>query len=393
MTPMRAMHSKRLTRRERWLACVFLVLVAAVVGHGVWDHLRSRRFVPPGRTFDGYSNDLSHTVIVPTLDTPIPQGKNVIWCAAFQLAWNRMAEDVVKGPITVAGAENLSERLYANRDNLGTPLADDYYAEAGPVAGGTLERIRQTLAARFPGAPVPQFDAFADGLVAYAYLRASVRFKIPFFENDEALRFRSADGGGTPVTSFGVRMQDLYGYDRLREQVQVLYRAYKEDALARDEPTLVEFAIDPCRHWTPYQIVLAAVMPRETLAATLSELDEKIAQSRASGSEQRLGGDDVLLVPNMAWRITHRFRELEGTDKHLLNPGFSHYWVQEASQVIQFNLDRSGAELAAEGRGIYGGIPCHFVFDRPFVVYMRQRAGGRPFLAMWVENAELLVKK
>jgi hypothetical protein len=35
-------------------------------------------------SFDGRSDALQKTVVVPTLDTPIPKGKSVIWCASFQ---------------------------------------------------------------------------------------------------------------------------------------------------------------------------------------------------------------------------------------------------------------------------------------------------------------------
>src|SRR5437868_3423219 len=51
------------------------------------------------RTFDGSSTDLRQTVIVSTLDTPIPDGKSAIWCSSFQLAWNRLKAGVVGGPI------------------------------------------------------------------------------------------------------------------------------------------------------------------------------------------------------------------------------------------------------------------------------------------------------
>lgn len=36
--------------------------------------------------------------------------------------------------------------------------------------------------------------------------------------------------------------------------------------------------------------------------------------------------------------------------------------------------------------------PRHFVFDGPFLIYLKRRAGGRPFFALWVDGAELLTK-
>jgi hypothetical protein len=33
------------------------------------------------------------------------------------------------------------------------------------------------------------------------------------------------------------------------------------------------------------------------------------------------------------------------------------------------------------------------VFDRPFLVYMQKRGAEQPFFVMWVDNAELLVRR
>jgi len=81
-------------------------------------------------TFNGSSEDLKHTVVVPTLDTPMPAGKNVIWCSSFQIAWNEMADSVIKGPIQVDGAEEVAGRLNkaeASKDDI---EEDDYFAAA-----------------------------------------------------------------------------------------------------------------------------------------------------------------------------------------------------------------------------------------------------------------------
>src|SRR5260221_11365204 len=47
---------------------------------------------PTPLTFDGSSTALKATEVVPTLETPIPQGKSAIWCASFQSAWKALEE-------------------------------------------------------------------------------------------------------------------------------------------------------------------------------------------------------------------------------------------------------------------------------------------------------------
>ena len=37
--------------------------------------------------------------------------------------------------------------------------------------------------------------------------------------------------------------------------------------------------------------------------------------------------------------------------------------------------------------------PRHFVFDRPFLVWLKQRDGDAPYFALWVENAELMERE
>src|SRR5262245_39316444 len=42
----------------------------------------------------------TNTVVVATLDAPIPQGKNVVWCASFLAAWRTLADKVAQEPIS-----------------------------------------------------------------------------------------------------------------------------------------------------------------------------------------------------------------------------------------------------------------------------------------------------
>ena len=65
---------------------------------------------------------------------------------------------------------------------------------------------------------------------------------------------------------------------------------------------------------------------------------------------EEFGIRDVLLVPNLNWEVRHHFSELEGSDKRLLNAGFSGYRIAKALQTIRFKLDRSGAELSSESQ-------------------------------------------
>lgn len=383
--------------RNRKQLGVLLFVLALVLTGSFWIRAAQRHgtpYVEPVRVFDGDSELLNESIVIPTLDTPLPAGKNVIWCASFELAWNRLKSDVVKGNVEVAGAEQVAARLNASVASESDLSPESCFATAGWAKDGIGERIRREFAARFPGEPLPEIDPQAV-LVAYAYLKAAARFTIPFFDNPAEFAFVDGAGRRTAVSSFGIRIRldDSVADDRVRKQVEVLYvkrsASPDDDAKGRIVPT--EFALDPCRTTSPYQIVFAVVPRQDTLAATLADVVSKI-EHWSPGHAVEFGALDVLLVPNMFWKITHHFRELEGRERKLLNPGFEGLWIETALQTIEFKLDRSGAELASESGVAIAAIPTHYVFDRPFLVYMKKRDAARPFFVMWVDNAELLCK-
>src|SRR5262249_17250176 len=160
-------------------------------------------------------------------------------------------------------------------------------------------------------------------------------------------------------------------------QVHVLY--CPREALWR-EKEVPEFILDPCKTSQPYQIVLARVNRKPTLADTLADVEQKIAAQPAPDAfMSQLHPRDTLLVPNMAWKVSHRFKELEGQDKQFLNPALRGLYLDTAIQTIQFRLDRSGAELASESKVLVAPGASFFHLDRPFLVYMKKRGGKHPF--------------
>ena len=337
--------------------------------------------------YDGNSTGLEHTVILPTLDTPMPKGKNVIWCSSFQLAWNQLKDNVIKEPVKLVGAEEIANRLNLAKQSLADIPDESCYAAAGFVKDGILEKIQTEMAKRFPSEPQPDFQDVSpnDVIIAYSYLTANVKFKIPYFENQKELIFRDSQGNKTPVTSFGIRPEDHDAYQKLRKQVEVLYYSHHPDSF-----NLMEFVVDLCKDTKQNQIILARIEPKESLEQTFVYLEDKIAGFTKEKFFHKLGINDVLLVPNIFWKITHHFKQLE--KKYFGNEGFEDLYIGLALQMIQFRLDRSGAELKSEAKLYAESAPNHFIFDQPFLIYMKKRGAEHPFFVMWVDNAELLSK-
>jgi hypothetical protein len=104
---------------------------------------------------------------------------------------------------------------------------------------------------------------------------------------------------------------------------------------------------------------------------------------------EEVGPNDVLLVPDFFWQISHRFSDLEG--RAFLNPKLKGRRLEVARQDILFRLERSGAELESESKIYCLPIPTYFVLDRPFLICMRRRDAAEPYFVMWIDNAELMI--
>jgi hypothetical protein len=388
--PSPSAQANRPGRRIRLRPVVLLVLTALLIGGYFWWSRSSESYEPPPLSFDGPSDRLEQTVVVPTLDTPMPAGKSVVWCSSFQLAWNQLRDDIIKEPIRIRNADAVAERLNRATQSAADLSPESYYAAAGFGRDGIVERISGEMSRRFPGRPVPPLQAGPQDIVAYAHLEAGADYTHPFFDNPDEFRFRDSGGRETSVSSFGLFKEHAHGYEAVQQQVEVLF----DSPLGADHGAR-EFALDLCKDSQPYQVVLAHVEPQGTLAATLEHLGRRIASPGWQEKALFWPGVSLLLtVPSMHWRVSHHFQELEGEERPILNTSFAEkYHLAEAVQVLQFRMDRKGAGMKSTAWMGAKDAWRPFPFDRPFLVYLKKRDAAHPFFVMWVDNAELLQRR
>ena len=67
-------------------------------------------------------------------------------------------------------------------------------------------------------------------------------------------------------------------------------------------------------------------------------------------------------------------------------------YLGRAYQMIQFRLDKSGADLASVSEAMVASGPRDFHFDRPYLITMARRGAEHPYFAMWVDNDELMAR-
>ena len=353
------------------------------------------------------SIDLKQTLIIPTLDCPLPKYQNVIWCSTFQIAWDKLKQDVIGEPVEVLGAEKLADSLNGAKFSTKNIEDESYFATAGLLKDGIIEQIQEEMTQRFPSEPAPVFDGIdelpLETIIAYSYLNADIGFEYPFYCNTYELDFQDSNGTVSEVTSFCSR-SDADSADLVRQQVDVLY--YKQGDQTRE----TEFAVDLCIHTNPYQVVLACVPQQKNLDMTVAFVEQKISEFKKDPDYEQMrklrpatvggrsGGErpaDTLIVPEVLYKLTHHFAELEG--KAISNQPWLDqvYFIGKAIQTTDFTLGRTRFILNTDEQIVVPplGQPelrC-FHFNRPFLIYIKKRGpAASPFFVMWVDNAELM---
>jgi hypothetical protein len=338
------------------------------------------------------SRNLKQTVVVATLDCPLPEHKNAIWCATFQMAWDKLKQDIIGEPIQILGAEELADRLNRSQFPRGSLEERSYYTNAGFVKDGVIEKIRKDMAKRFPREPAPVFDkkytTSPDVIAAYAFLDVSIEFEHPFYTYRERFGFADSTGKIATVKAFcGHSAKHDKNAEAVRNQVEILY--HEDDHSPRGE----QFAVDLCRETQPYQVILARMPHCVTFGESVRVLRERIAAFERNPDYEKLRKlrpGDSLIVPDVLYRLTHHFDDLLG--KHLGNPKWPDAFILEVMQRIDFTLSRTGVVVRSWSLAmVKSAVPRCLKFDRPFLICVQKREpNATPFFLMWVDNAELM---
>ncbi|MCU0781470.1 MAG: hypothetical protein MUF04_10280, partial [Akkermansiaceae bacterium] len=77
-------------------------------------------------------------------------GRNLVYCASFQLVWDRLVSEAIGEPIELEGDPAMARALNQGRFPLSSLADDCYLAWAGVVTEDAINQLRQQLQERFP---------------------------------------------------------------------------------------------------------------------------------------------------------------------------------------------------------------------------------------------------
>jgi prepilin-type processing-associated H-X9-DG protein len=324
------------------------------------------------------------TDVTPYLQTPLASGRNAIYCSTFQIAWDDLRDQF--GQLQVEGSPAIATGLNNGSFSRKALAPESYVALAGLVRDGIRDKIKEQMGRKFPNVS-PSVRASSDlDIVAYAFLQKNLPFKARFNVLSQPLDFHS-QAGDVPVKSFGFKEFDSADFSReqLGKQVRVLHYGSDEEFVIELKPVKDE-------------IVLARVRPSVRLDETLRDVQALIRDKSKQVSQPTMQDKDELRIPRLTFNIAREYHEL--IDKHIANIANGGAWFKEARQSVRMLLNESGARIESEvviGPVSNGHstpppppVPRHFVFDKPFLLYIKQSDADQPYLVVWVSNPEIM---
>ncbi|HCN75810.1 MAG TPA: hypothetical protein DIT13_01285 [Verrucomicrobiales bacterium] len=313
------------------------------------------------------------TTLLPVRGEPLPPGKNALWCATLQMAWDKACGDF-GGPIRLLPASPAAEALNRGRFNPAWIDNESVLTFGGLAGDGVLDAIEKGIKTRgWPASrmvPALRKDILPGDLVFHAVLSKSLSFPEPF------AKLGHTRVGRKSTSWFGFHPQ-LLEANRLREQVRV--HDYQSDE---------NFVIELASKNSLDQLILARIdTPPRSLDAVSKQLISRLKRAAPHALPA-----DVLAVPNIVVDEKNSFPQIEG--RKVAGSGI---YLRRALQTVDFRMDEKGVKLRSEASIAFGcsahystGQPRLFILTPPFALLMKRTGAPEPYFIAWIANLDAL---
>lgn len=289
---------------------------------------------------------MTATRLSPAADVNIEPGKTLVYCPTMALAWKRFVRDVPQ-----IAPPPLSVQLQ------GSPFSEaDISPSAVEISVGMSSnlgrKVNSTLRKHLAFAA--EFDPF----------------KLPLTFVDTQREHK--------VKAFGVTSH----WDDFRfalAQVRVSdYRSPDDFVISIDNVNGED-------------LVLAKISQPATLQAGIDDVSARIRDSRIPTNARTVVAEEQVVIPVLELSLSADFKT------ELRDTASAGEELESAVQIVQFRLDERGAVVWSEAEvvgenGHYEYTPGTrtFIFDKPFLIMLREAPDKHPYLAAWIANTEMM---
>ena len=321
------------------------------------------------------------TIVVPTLEAEIEDGKNIVYCSTFQMVWTDMCKNILKGTAEITDAPEYVNDL--NVQIAKNPAITDescYYVKTGYGKDNIVKIIESEFLKKFRY-PCQESSYFRKAgprdIVAYAYLYKN----LPFNNKYKKISGHTFLSGNKTfsVKAFGVPRFDKSELKLYKEQVRIVYcdsnRIPKNFIIVLNTKYLTD------------EVVISTLKPQSTMAKTYNNIQTYFKKDMKEKFDQ----DASLIVPCIDFEILQSYDKLKS--KLILNKTAEGYQITTSIQGIKFKLNEKGVTLKSFSLIVAStGISKDFYVNGPFVIYMKEKQADYPYFMAYIANDELLVK-
>jgi hypothetical protein len=192
--------------------------------------------------------------------------------------------------------------------------------------------------------------------------------------------FKDSEGQWGESSCFGLPIG-------LAQPIQILYTRNLERCCSYQEIVIV----DPSPESSPYQLVLAPVPLRENLATTLRYAQERIDEFEETQRKPIIVASGIveMTVPSVNFRIRYRIGDLLGGAAEARTGSWQ---GAEARGTIGLELNHPNSTNlnGVPITNTWVSLPLSLWFNKPFLLFVRERGKREPLMVIWLDNNELM---
>ena len=315
--------------------------------------------------------------IVPTMESK-SSAKNQVYAGAFQIVWNDLMDELIKGPVKfLADQPAMVDLLNKQKFTIKDIEESAYYKKWGLASPQLKKEIEDGIWAKFQEkSQILDMANWKPAPCKYA-LYTMMKKVLEYEKEFDNLQPGKFEGSETLVKYFGVE-DEAFGRN-VKGTVGVLF--YNNDK---------DFAVT--LHSKQGDLIhLYKVNTDKTLAEIYAEMKQK-----TKNNFDRMQSIDKFKAPKIDFNKTQEFKELYY--KPMVTPKETcdvSIMINKAIERVEFKMDETGAKVVAEalimlgkgsaGPGSWEPKPRYFYFTGPYAIFMEE-PGKAPYFAAYITD-------
>ena len=359
--------------KNRALILVSLVLILlGILAVNSFNNATKQKEQEEEKSFKSTPDITVATSISDKIDT------NTIWCGTFQLVWNELKNNLVKGDIIFEPQLEIVENLNKSEFTSDMISQDSYYTAYGLASTTLRDKIATDIKNKFNSTSdiLNDFNWKENEdrcYFLYSMLKKNFKFEYAF----DILDNGTFGEEYTDVEYFGINDSTK---NKIREQVRVLYYETEKS----------------------YAVKLKTIQGDEVILCKMNGgrsfkeiYDIMNIKSVSFNGTKSLTKTDTLKIPNIEIREKKEFNELEN---NLFKSAEGEYYeITKAMQTIGFELNNEGGKVKSEAgvtveksmAMIEPEATRDFSFDSEFILFIQESGKTTPYFAAKIKNISL----